>query len=134
MKTTEINLKRCGTIAAAIAILVGFVWLRFGDIIASAVATNTNTQVTVSYYTGMPSTDISYNDAYLNGDTGVQKVSYTTKSLGRLQWGEPDGNGEYDVYYDAADVHSLAAHLNESQEQYNELYNTYLELKSAVLE
>ena len=135
MRTEDrVNLNRCGIIAAAIAVTVGLVFTFFGDIIASAVTSNTNTQVAVEYYTGKPSSDISYEEAYLNGDSNVQKVSYTTKSKGRLQWGEPSANGEYEVYYDAADVHLLAAYLNESEEQYIELYNKYLEAKKAVLE
>ena len=126
--------RHAATFAAILSIIIGILWFSIGDIIASAVATSTNTQVEVTYYTGKPSTDVSYEEAYQNGDKNVQKVTYTTKSTGRLQWGEADANGEYEVYYDAADVHLLAAELNESEQQYIELYNAYLEAKKAVLE
>lgn len=116
------------------AIIVALVSCIFGKNIASAVTTSTNQQVTITYYTGKPSTDVSYQDAYLNGDSAVDKVAYQTKSIGRLQWGEQAADGTYSVYYDAADIHTLAAYLNESEEKYEELYESYLDAKKAVLE
>ena len=123
----------CGFVAAALAVIIG-TGLFIGHNVADAEATNTNTQVTVTYYTGKPSTLASYEQAYLDGDSGVNKVTYTTKSLGRLQWGEKNADGTYDVYYDASDIHTLAAHLNESEANYVELYDSYVAAYKAVMQ
>jgi len=103
-------------------------------IVAKAVASSTNTQVTVTYYTGQPSSAISYEKAYAEGDSAVGEVTYTTKSCGRLQWGKPDEKGQYEVYYDASDVHELASSLNVSEEEYLKLYEKYVEAYKAVNE
>lgn len=135
MKTKEIfgsNKKIAIATALAIVIVLGF--SLFQSYSASAVTTDSNTQVTVTYYTGMPSSDDTYEDAYLNGVTGVGRVSYTTKSLGRIQWGEPDASGNYAVYYDAGDIHKLGAYLDESEASYKDLYDKYLSCKKAIFE
>ena len=131
-QTKEFNYVSCGRIAAAIAIGLGIIIYFFGPIITKAVSTFTDTQVTVSYYNGKPSTIVSYDEAYNLGDANVDKVTYTTKSKGRLQWGEQNADGTYDVYYDAKDVHTLAAYLNESWDSYNEMYDAYVEAYKAV--
>lgn len=134
MKQDRVNYVRCGRIAAAIAVFLGTVLFLFGNDIASAVSSKTNTQVTVNYYTGMPQTLESYGDAYLNGDSNVGKVIYSTKSLGRMQWGEANPDGTYDVYYDAADVHHLAAQLNEAGQDYETLYEEYVKAYKSVMQ
>ena len=133
MKSYGKDHMRCGLIAAVIAIAIGIVFF-YGPKIARAVGSNTTTQVTVSFYTGIPSSLTSYADAYSAGDPGVNQVTYETKSIGRLQWGEPSAVGTYDVYYDAGDVHTLAANLNATEEQYLELYDKYVECYEAVMQ
>ncbi len=132
MKEKEFDYVRSGKIATAIALGIGIFIYFFGGVIASAVSSSTNTQVEVTYYTGKPTNLESYADAYVRGDNGVHKVTYTTKSIGRLQWGEQKSDGTYDVYYDAKDIHTLAAHLNESWGSYEQLYNKYVEAYNAV--
>ncbi|WP_026653385.1 hypothetical protein [Butyrivibrio proteoclasticus] len=120
--------------AAMISCVVA-VGIAFGGIVTSANATNTNTQVAVSYYTGKPTNPkASYEDAYSDGDSAVGKVTYTTKSLGRLQWGEADSEGKYEVYYDASDVHTMAADVNDAEAKYLELYQKYSEAYKSVME
>lgn len=130
----ETNLISCGRIAAALAIGIGLVIYFFGPVIAKAVASSTDTQVKVVYYTGKPTGLESYADAYDAHDTNVELVTYTTKSLGRLQWGEQNADGEYDVYYDAQDVHMLAAELNQSWENYSAMYDKYVDAYKAVMQ
>ena len=132
MKTKEFDYERSGKIATALALGIGIVIYFFGGVIASAVSSSTNTQVTLTYYTGKPTAVESYSDAYLRGDKGVNKVTYTTKSIGRLQWGEQKADGTYDVYYDAKDIHTMAAELNESWAAYEGLYNSYVDAYNAV--
>ena len=132
MKEKEFDYVRSGRIATAIALGIGLFVYFFGGVIASAVSSSTNTQVTETYYTGIPTKIESYEDAYLRGDNGVRKVTYTTRSIGRLQWGEQNADGTYDVYYDAKDIHTMAAYLNESWESYEELYNKYVDAYNAV--
>ena len=133
IKRPDIDYVSCGKIAAAIAVVIGVCAFFVQGAIADAETTSTNTQVVVSYYTGKPSTIKTYEEAYLDGDTNVNKVTYTTKSLGRLQWGEPGADGTYEVYYDAADIHALAAALNQSEEKYMEVYNHYVDAYNAVM-
>lgn len=131
-KNREIDYVSCGRIAAALAIGIGIIIFFFGPIITKAVSTFTDTQVTITYYNGKPSMVVSYDEAYSLGDSNVEKVTYTTKSKGRLQWGEQNTDGSYDVYYDAKDIHTLAAYLNESWESYNDMYDAYVEAYTAV--
>lgn len=132
MKTRKIDYVRSGKVATAIALGIGIFIYFFGGTIASAVSSSTNTQVTLTYYAGKPTALEPYEDAFVRGDSGVSKVTYTTKSIGRLQWGEPNADGTYDVYYDAKDVHSMAAELNESWGAYENLYNAYVDAYNAV--
>lgn len=136
MRTTdEIDITRCSLVAAAIAILIGIVFfLHQNVVIADAETSSTNTQVTVSYYTGRPSSNVSYATAYASGDPAVGKVTYTTKSLGRMQLGDSGNVGGHQVYYDAADIHMLAASLNQAESNYQELYSKYIEAYNAVMQ
>ncbi|AOZ97822.1 hypothetical protein [Butyrivibrio hungatei] len=121
---------RAALISCIVAVGIGF-----GGIVTSAIANNTNAQVTVSYYTGKPTNPkASYEDAFADGDSAVNRVTYTTKSLGRLQWGEPDSDGRYEVYYDASDVHTMAAGVNDAEARYLELYQKYTDAYKAVME
>ena len=131
-KNREIDFVSCGRIAAALAIGIGIIIFFFGPIITKAVSTFTDTQVTITYYKGKQSTVASQGEAYGLGDSNVEKVTYTTKSKGRLQWGEQNADGTYDVYYDAKDIHTLAAYLNESWESYNDMYDAYVEAYKSV--
>ena len=93
---------------------------------------NANTQVTIQYYTGFPSDFVKYADAYVDGDKNVGKYSYVTKSLGKIQWGEPDAAGNYSVFFDATDIHLLADYLNLAEEHYLTNHSAYLATKTQI--
>lgn len=86
---------------------------------ASHTTDETNKQVTMSYYTDIPS--------YSGGTASSlgTKTTYTTKSLGRIQWSEADSDGNYAVYYDAGDIHQLAEGVNTLTSEFETLYSTY---------
>ena len=93
----------------------------------------TQNQVNVTYYKGIPTSRLDdYETALSGGDTAIEKVTFTTKSLGRLSWGEPDSEGEYAMYFDAADIHRLAAYVNEVESKYEELYELYRKAASTL--
>ncbi len=126
--------KKCSIIASVLALTAGIVYSVFGGVRAEAVGSASDTPVTVTYYTGKPTEPEAYDAAMRHGDSAVGKRTFTTKSTGRLQWGEPNANGEYEVYYDAADIHIMAAYLNETEEAYEALYEKYLEAYKAVMQ
>lgn len=126
MGNTAVIIRRCGLTAAAIIGAIG-ISIFLNNTSTRANSSASNTPIALSYYTGMPSTLISYEAAYANGDPNVNKVEYTTQSTGRLAWNNTD-----DVYFDAADINLLASNLNITQEQYQQLYQRYLEAVSAL--
>ena len=135
LKNKELFTSKKFRLAIAAALGAGIVACSFGGkMIARADTSLTNTQVTVNYYAGIPAQPKTYDESYIDGDANVEKVTYTTKSIGRLQWGEAGVDGTFDVYYDAADIHRMAAALNDSEALYIETYRKYLEARSAVLE
>ena len=93
---------------------------------------NASEQVTIQYYTGYPSDFVKYSDAYINGDANVGKYSYKTKSLGKIQWGEPDAAGNYSVFFDATDIHLLAKYLNSAEDHFLTNHSAYLAAKTQI--
>lgn len=96
----------------------------------------TNTQISLKYFSGIPgyinNSAPSYEDALAAGQSNVAKIEYTTVSKGRIAWGEPNSDGTYSVYFDAADVHYLATNLNSATLAYDNLYSEYQKMVEAA--
>ncbi len=122
---------RTGRIIAAVVIFSAL--MTTVGVIVDANSSITNTQVTVTYQTTTPGSATPYRDATLDFEDDVDEVTFTTRSIGRLQWGEPDKDGNYAVYYDAGDIHTLAAYLNQASENYNTLYSTYVDSYNVIM-
>ncbi len=115
-----------------IVILSCFFYSQVMIVEAASITADANEQVTIEYYTGYPSDFVKYSEAYGKGDLKVGKHSYTTKSLGKIQWGEPDASGKYSVFYDATDIHFLSKHLNSAEAHYLLNHNAYLSTKTQL--
>lgn len=132
---TKGNIRLIIRIALVIVIaVVGIVIFWNRSVSADALATNTNKQVKISYYSGVPEGQKAYEEACKEEKEDVHKIEYTTKSLGRMQWGKELENGTHSVYYDAADVHTLADYFDDAQESYMDLYECYIKAYKAVME
>lgn len=113
-------------VAAAVAVLFSFSLYTKAT---NGIAESNLEQVTIKYYVGVPelvnTSAPTYVEAISSGQSGVSEQTYTTVSVGVLQWGDENEDGTYDVYFDASDIHKLAQYINATQEQYNELYTYY---------
>lgn len=134
MVRSEKNEKRRRLVFAMIFIIVlsCFFYAHVIPTDAADKTANASAQITIQYYTGFPSDFVDYADAYVDGDKNVGKYSYVTKSLGKIQWGEPDAAGNYSVFFDSTDIHLLADYLNLAEEHYLTNHSAYLATKTQI--
>ena len=126
MNTYALRIRAAHRAAAYVIGALSLIYVMILSCSVKAYATDSMTQVTIEYYTGHPSTIVPYRDAYVAADAGVGATKYTTKSTGKIVWGEPDAQGNYSMYFDAKDIHFLAAHINTSEAAFNTNFSSYL--------
>ena len=104
----------------------------FANVLSTVAAQGTTS---FQWYEGAPvaGTDGQYQSLNNLASSGkIKYTSYTIKGKGRLQWGEVDSDGKYQVYYDSNDIRVLAEEVNRQTKAYNDAYEKYRKLVDSL--